>query len=37
MTNGWLNPLLDRIKLFRCLEATLLRIGVKTAKARKLI
>lgn len=36
ITNGWLNPLLNRIKLFRRLEAVLLLIGVKTAKARSL-
>ena len=36
ITNGWLNPLLNRIKFFRRLEAALLLIGVKTAKARSL-
>jgi sterol desaturase/sphingolipid hydroxylase (fatty acid hydroxylase superfamily) len=29
ITNGWLNPLLERIRFFRGLEATLSAIGVK--------
>lgn len=34
ITNGWLNPLLNKIKFFRRLEATLGFLGLKTAKAR---
>ncbi len=34
ITNGWLNPLLNKIKFFRRLEATLGFLGIKTAKAR---
>ena len=34
ITNGWLNPLLNRLKFFRRLEATLRVIGVETAKAK---
>jgi ubiquitin-conjugating enzyme E2 variant len=34
ITNGWLNPLLNKIKFFRRLEATLGFLGVKTAKAK---
>jgi ubiquitin-conjugating enzyme E2 variant len=30
ITNGWLNPLLDRIKFFRSLEAALRLLGIKT-------
>lgn len=29
ITNGWLNPLLERIRFFRSLEATLSAIGIK--------
>ena len=29
ITNGWLNPLLERIRFFRTLEATLSAIGIK--------
>ena len=31
ITNGWLNPLLNKIKFFRRLEAALAFIGIKTA------
>jgi hypothetical protein len=34
ITNGWLNPLLNRIKFFRRLEATLRFLGIETAKAK---
>jgi hypothetical protein len=34
ITNGWLNPLLNRLKFFRRLEATLGFFGIKTAKAK---
>lgn len=34
ITNGWLNPLLNKIKFFRRLEATLGFLGIKTAKAK---
>jgi plasmanylethanolamine desaturase len=33
ITNGWLNPLLNRVKFFRRLEATLALFGIKTARA----
>jgi hypothetical protein len=32
ITNGWLNPLLNRMKFFRRLEATLGFFGIKTAR-----
>ena len=32
ITNGWLNPLLNRLKFFRRLEATLGFFGIKTAR-----
>lgn len=32
ITTGWLNPLLNKIKFFRRLEATLAFFGIKTAK-----
>ena len=31
ITNGWLNPVLNKIKFFRRLEATLLFFGIRTA------
>ena len=31
ITNGWLNPLLNKIKFFRRLEATLAFFGIETA------
>ncbi len=34
ITNGWLNPLLNRLKFFRRLEATLRFLGIETAKAK---
>lgn len=34
ITNGWLNPLLNKIKFFRRLEATLGFLGIKTAKSK---
>jgi len=34
ITNGWLNPLLNKLKFFRRLEATLHLLGIETAKAR---
>jgi hypothetical protein len=34
ITTGWLNPLLNKIKFFRRLEATLRFVGIQTAKAR---
>lgn len=33
ITNGWLNPLLNKIKFFRRLEAGLRLVGIETAKA----
>jgi len=33
ITNGWLNPLLNKLKFFRRLEATLAFIGIKTASS----
>jgi hypothetical protein len=35
ITNGWLNPLLNRVKFFRRLEATLGFFGIKTARVKK--
>jgi hypothetical protein len=35
ITNGWLNPLLNKVKFFRRLEATLGFFGIKTAKNKK--
>jgi ubiquitin-conjugating enzyme E2 variant len=35
ITNGWLNPLLNKIKFFRRLEAALAFFGFKTAKAQE--
>ncbi|HWN10181.1 MAG TPA: fatty acid desaturase CarF family protein [Pyrinomonadaceae bacterium] len=32
ITNGWLNPLLNKIKFFRRLEGALARVGIHTAK-----
>ena len=32
ITNGWLNPLLNKIKFFRRLERALALVGIKTAK-----
>jgi len=32
ITTGWLNPLLNKIKFFRRLEATLLFVGIQTAR-----
>jgi hypothetical protein len=34
ITNGWLNPLLNKIKFFRRLEAALHLVGIETAKAK---
>jgi hypothetical protein len=34
ITNGWLNPLLNELKFFRRLEATLAFFGIKTAHAK---
>ncbi|HCX28389.1 MAG TPA: kua-ubiquitin conjugating enzyme hybrid localization domain protein [Blastocatellia bacterium] len=34
ITNGWLNPLLNKIQFFRRLEATLTFVGIETAKAK---
>jgi len=34
ITNGWLNPLLNKIEFFRRLEATLRFLGIKTTNAR---
>ena len=31
ITNGWLNPLLNKIKFFRRLEATLAFFGIRKA------
>ena len=33
ITNGWLNPLLNRLKFFRRLEATLAFFGIKTTNS----
>ncbi|MBA2703249.1 MAG: hypothetical protein H0U60_05280 [Blastocatellia bacterium] len=33
ITNGWLNPLLNKIKFFRRLEATLAFFGIRTANS----
>jgi hypothetical protein len=33
ITNGWLNPLLNKIKFFRGLEAMLSRLGIEVASA----
>jgi TMEM189-like protein len=35
ITNGWLNPLLNKLQFFRRLEATLRFFGIKTAKAQE--
>jgi hypothetical protein len=35
ITNGWLNPLLNKVNFFRRLEATLAFIGIETAKAKE--
>lgn len=35
ITNGWLNPLLNKIKFFRGLEATLRFLGIEVATARE--
>ncbi len=34
ITNGWLNPLLNKLKFFRRLETTLRLLGIETAKAK---
>jgi hypothetical protein len=34
ITNGWLNPLLNKIKFFRRVEAILGFLGIETAKAK---
>lgn len=34
ITNGWLNPVLNRLKFFRRLEATLLFLGFETVRAK---
>jgi hypothetical protein len=34
ITNGWLNPLLNKLRFFRRLEAVLGLIGIETAKAK---
>jgi len=34
ITNGWLNPLLNRVKFFRRLEAALGLFGIKTARTK---
>jgi ubiquitin-conjugating enzyme E2 variant len=34
ITNGWLNPLLNKIRFFRALETTLALVGIETAKAK---
>lgn len=34
ITNGWLNPLLNKVKFFRRLEATLGFFGIKTARSK---
>jgi len=36
ITNGWLNPLLNRIKFFRRLEGALALLGIQTARAKEL-
>ncbi len=36
ITNGWLNPLLNKIKFFRRLESGLALVGIQTAKAKEL-
>ena len=36
ITNGWLNPLLNRIKFFRRLESALALVGIQTAKVNDL-
>lgn len=35
ITNGWLNPLLNKLKFFRRLEAALGVLGIETAKAKE--
>jgi hypothetical protein len=35
ITNGWLNPFLNRIKFFRRVEALLRLVGIEPARARK--
>ena len=35
ITNGWLNPLLNKLRFFRRLEATLGAFGIETAKAKE--
>ncbi|HEV7474373.1 MAG TPA: fatty acid desaturase CarF family protein [Pyrinomonadaceae bacterium] len=35
ITNGWLNPLLNKLKFFRRLEAALGFFGIKTARAKE--
>ena len=35
ITNGWLNPLLNKIKFFRGLEATLRFLGIEVANGRE--
>jgi hypothetical protein len=34
ITNGWLNPLLNKLKFFRRLEAALKFLGIETARAK---
>jgi hypothetical protein len=36
ITNGWLNPLLNKIKFFRRLERALALVGIHTAKVNEL-
>jgi len=36
ITNGWLNPLLNKIKFFRRLEGALALLGIKTAEVNEL-
>jgi ubiquitin-conjugating enzyme E2 variant len=35
ITNGWLNPLLNRIRFFRRLEGGLAMLGIQTEKAKE--
>ena len=34
ITNGWLNPLLNKLKFFRRLEAVIRFFGIETARAK---
>jgi len=35
ITNGWLNPLLNKLKFFRRLEALIGFFGIETARAKQ--